>query len=124
MKEFYKNPKRNTLRYIVYVNKTRQLAYLKIVPRNMMKFRKSKRGNILQYSYRILPNNEYRRFSSKSIISGKVMRYHMFSCIYTRTHIVKRINSYVDDISSLGKISKRKVIHDLNYASNIARKVK
>ncbi len=123
MREFYKNPKSNTLKHIVYVNKTRQLPYLKIVPRNMMKFRKSKRGNILRYSYKILPNNEYRRFSSKSIISGKVRRYHMFSCIYTRTHIVKRIDSYVDDVSSLDKISKCK-IHNLNYISKITREAK
>ena len=118
MKEFYKNSKRNTLRYIVFKNKTRQLPYLRIVPKNQIKFRKSKMGNILQYNYKILPNNEYHRLYSKYTKT----RYHMFSCIHTTCHIIKNLRLNTEIMLPLNEIKsdRHKKIYNLKYTANIS----
>ncbi len=100
MREFYKNSKLNTLRRIVFKNKTKQLPYLRLVPRNEIRFRKSKRGNILQYYYGILPNNEYRRFKYK----GK--NYHNFSCVENNIRMIRKLKVRVRDVSTLNEIKK------------------
>ena len=100
MREFYKNSKLNTLRRIVFKNKTKQLPYLRLVPRNEIRFRKSKRGNTLQYYYGILPNNEYRRFKCK----GK--NYHIFSCVENNMYIIRKLKVRVRDVSALNEIKK------------------
>ena len=108
MREFYRNSKRNTLRYIVFKNKTKQLHYLMLLPKNEIRFRKSKRGNTLRYYYDILPNNEYRRFKYK----GK--NYHNFSCVDANFTIIKNLrlitgvkNKKVKCISLLGENRRR-----------------
>lgn len=125
MREFYKNSKWNTLRCIVFKNKTKQLPYLRLVPRNEIRFRKSKRGNTLRYYYDILPNNEYRRLKYK----GK--NYHNFSCVYANFTIIKNLRRIISDknkkvkcISLLGENRRRwyKCMHSLKHVSN--KKVK
>ncbi len=87
MREFYKNSKRNTLRYIVFKNKTKQLPYLRLVPKNEIRFRKSK--NTMYYSFEIRPNNEYHRYQSKYKDKyGKRRRWHEFSCVVAKFTIV------------------------------------
>ena len=100
MREFYKNSKLNTLRRIAFRNKTKRLVYLRLVPRNEIRFRKSKRGNTLQYCYDILPNNEYRRFKYKD------KNYHIFSCVENHMHIIRKLKVRVRDVSTLNEIKK------------------
>ena len=133
MREFYKDSKRNTLWYIVFKNKTRQLPYLRLVPRNEMRFRKLKRTkNTLCYSFTILPNNEYHVYQSKfKNKNGRRKRWSEFSCIDINYTIIKDLrlitsdkNKKVKCISLLGENRCRwyKYIHSLKHLSN--RKVK
>ena len=129
MREFYRNSKRNTLRYIVFKNKTRQLPYLRLVPRNEMRFRKLKRTkNTLCYSFTILPNNEYHAYQSKfKNKNGRRKRWSEFSCIDANYTIIKDLrlitsdkNKKVKCISLLGENRCRwyKYIHSLKHLSN------
>ena len=133
MREFYRDSKRNTLWYIVFKNKTRQLPYLRLVPRNEMRFRKLKRTkNTLCYSFTILPNNEYHVYQSKfKNKNGRRKRWSEFSCIDANYTIIKDLRMITSDknkkvkcISLLGENRCRwyKYIHSLKHLSN--RKVK
>ena len=133
MREFYRNSKWNTLWYIVFKNKTRQLPYLRLVPRNEMRFRKLKRTkNTLCYSFTILPNNEYHVYQSKfKNKNGRRKRWSEFSCIDANYTIIKDLRLITSDktkkvkcISLLGENRCRwyKYIHSLKHLSN--RKVK
>ena len=97
MREFYKNSKRNTLRYIVFKNKTKQLPYLRLVPKNEMRFLKpkdrSKPTNTLYCSFIISPNNEYHRYQSRyKDKNGKRKRWHEFSCIDVSYTIIENLH--------------------------------
>lgn len=126
MREFYRNSKRNTLRYIVFKNKTRQLPYLRLVPKNEIRFWKSK--NPMHYSFAISPNNEYHRYQSKYKDKyGKRKRWHEFSCVGINFTIIKNLrlitsdkNKKVKCISLLGENRRRwhKCMHSLKYISN------
>ena len=129
MREFYRNSKWNTLWYIVFKNKTRQLPYLRLVPRNEMRFRKLKRTkNTLCYSFTILPNNEYHAYQSKfKNKNGRRKRWSEFSCIDANYTIIKDLrlitsdkNKKVKCISLLGENRCRwyKYIHSLKHLSN------
>lgn len=133
MREFYRDSKRNTLWYIVFKNKTRQLPYLRLVPRNEMRFRKLKRTkNTLCYSFTILPNNEYHVYQSKfKNKNGRRKRWSEFSCIDINYTIIEDLRMITSDknkkvkcISLLGENRCRwyKYIHSLKHLSN--RKVK
>ena len=133
MREFYRNSKRNTLRYIVFKNKTKQLPYLRLVPRNEMRFRKLKRTkNTLCYSFAILPNNEYHVYQSKfKNKNGRRKRWSGFSCIDINYTIIEDLRMITSDknkkvkcISLLGENRCRwyKYMHSLKHLSN--RKVK
>lgn len=133
MREFYMDSKRNTLWYIVFKNKTRQLPYLRLVPRNEMRFRKLKRTkNTLCYSFTILPNNEYHVYQSKfKNKNGRRKRWSEFSCIDINYTIIEDLRMITSDknkkvkcISLLGENRCRwyKYIHSLKHLSN--RKVK
>lgn len=129
MKEFYKNPKRNSLRYIVFKNKTRQLPYLRLVPKNQMKFWKprGKVRNTICYSFILLPNNEYHRYQSRyKDKNGKRRRWHEFSCVsLEKCFTIKNLKQItydkkVKDISSLGRIKRgwHRYRHSLRNISN------
>ena len=97
MREFYKSSKWNTLRRIVLKNKTKQLPYLRLVPKNEMRFLKpkdrSKPTNTLYCSFIISPNNEYRRYQSRyKDKNGKRKRWHEFSCIDVNYTIIKNLH--------------------------------
>ena len=97
MREFYRNSKRNTLRYIVFKNKTKQLPYLRLVPKNEMRFLKpkdrSKPKNTVCCSFIISPNNEYHRYQSKyKDKNGKRKKWHEFSCIDANYTIIKNLH--------------------------------
>ncbi len=133
MREFYRSSTRNTLWYITFKNKTRQLPYLRLVPRNEMRFRKLKRSkNALCYSFTILPNNEYHVYQSKfKNRNGRRKRWSEFSCIDADYTIIKDLRQITNDknkkvkcISLLGENRCRwyKYIHSLKHISN--KKVK
>lgn len=133
MREFYRNSKWNTLRYIVFKNKTKQLPYLRLVPRNETRFRRLKRTkNTLCYSFTMLPNNEYHVYQSKfKDKNGRRKRWREFSCIDINYTIIEDLrlitsdkNKKVKCISLLGENRCRwyKYIHSLKHLSN--RKVK
>lgn len=131
MREFYRNSKRNTLRHIVFKNKTKQLPYLRLIPRNEMRFRKLKRTkNTLCYSFTILPNNEHRVYQSKfKDKNGRRKRWHEFSCIDANYTIIKDLRLITSDkkvkcISLLGENRRRwyRCMHSLKHVSN--KKVK
>ena len=133
MREFYRSSTRNTLWYITFKNKTRQLPYLRLVPRNEMRFRKLKRTkNTLCYSFTILPNNEYHVYQSKfKNKNGRRKRWSEFSCIDINYTIIEDLRMITSDknkkvkcISLLGENRCRwyKYIHSLKHLSN--RKVK
>ena len=133
MREFYRSSTRNTLWYITFKNKTRQLPYLRLVPRNEMRFRKLKSTkNTLCYSFTILPNNEYHAYQSKfKNKNGRRKRWREFSCIDINYTIIEDLrlitsdkNKKVKCISLLGENRCRwyKYIHSLKHLSN--RKVK
>lgn len=115
MREFYKNSKRNTLRYIVFKNKTKQLPYLRLVPKNEMRFLRLKGvNNTVYYSLTILPNNEYHRYQSRyKDKNGKRKRWQEFSCIDINCNIIMRnlkqisCNKKVKSVSLLGRRSRR-----------------
>ena len=129
MREFYRNSKRNTLRDIVFKNKTKQLPYLRLVPKNEIRFWKSK--NTMYYSFEIRPNNEYHRYQSKYKDKyGKRKRWHKFSCVAINfTMVMMNLKQFdrdrkVKDISLPGRDRSRwyKRRHALRNISN--KKVK
>ena len=136
MREFYRNSKRNTLRYIVFKNKTKQLPYLRLVPKNEMRFLKSKDRskptNTLYCSFIISPHNEYHRYQSRyKDKNGKRKRWHEFSCIDVNYTIIKNLRLITSDknkkakrISLLGENRRRwyRCMHSLKHVSN--KKVK
>lgn len=126
MREFYRNSKRNILRYIVFKNKTKQLPYLRLVPKSEIRFWKSK--NPIHYSFTISPNNEYHRYQSKYKDKyGKRKRWHEFSCVDINCTIIKNLRLITSDknkkakcISLLSENRRRwhKCIHSLKHISN------
>ena len=129
MREFYRSSTRNTLWYITFKNKTRQLPYLRLVPRNEMRFRKLKRTkNTLCYSFTILPNNEYHAYQSKfKNKNGRRKRWSEFSCIDINYTIIEDLRMITSDknkkvkcISLLGENKRRrhKYMHSLKHLSN------
>jgi len=129
MKEFYKNSKRNTLRYIVFKNKTRQLPYLRLVPKNQMKFWTPIGRYAVRYSFIILPSNEYHRYQSKKDKNGKRKRWHEFSCVNIENCVVIKnlkqnaYNNKAKGISSLDRIRRGwcKYSHTSKNISNTKR---
>lgn len=129
MREFYRNSKWNTLRYIVFKNKTKQLPYLRLIPKNEMRFRRLKRTkNTLCYSFTMLPNNEYHVYQSKfKDKNGRRKRWREFSCIDKNYTIIEDLSLITSDknkkvkcISLLGENRSRwhKCMHSLKHISN------